>query len=64
MATQSSILAWRILMDRGAWKATVYRVSKSWTWLTTMHACTGLISILLHLREAQEEDRDGGMAFL
>ena len=28
-ATQSNILAWRISMDRGAWQATVYRVTKS-----------------------------------
>ena len=28
MATHSSILAWRIPMDRGAWWATVLRVSK------------------------------------
>ena len=32
-ATQSSILAWRIPMDRGAWQATVHRVTKSWTQL-------------------------------
>ena len=31
MATHSSILAWRILMDRGAWRATVHGVAKSWT---------------------------------
>ena len=31
MTTHSSILAWRIPMDRGAWQATVHRVSKSWT---------------------------------
>jgi len=31
MATHTSILAWRIPMDRGAWKATVHRVAKSWT---------------------------------
>ena len=31
-ATHSSILAWRITMARGAWKATVYGVAKSWTW--------------------------------
>ena len=31
MATHSSILAWRILMDRGAWWATVHRVAKSQT---------------------------------
>ena len=29
MATHSSILAWRIPMDRGAWQATVYGVAKS-----------------------------------
>ena len=33
MATHSSILAWRIPMDRGAWQATVQRVTKSQTWL-------------------------------
>ena len=29
MATHSSILAWRIPMDRGAWRAAVYGVAKS-----------------------------------
>ena len=29
MATHSSILAWRIPMDRGAWQATVHGVLKS-----------------------------------
>ena len=29
MASHSSILAWRIPMDRGAWWATVHGVSKS-----------------------------------
>ena len=31
MEIHSSILAWRIPMDRGAWWATVYRVTKSQT---------------------------------
>ena len=31
MATHSSILAWRIPMNRGAWWATVHRVTKSQT---------------------------------
>ena len=31
MATHSSTLAWRILMDRGAWPATVLGVTKSRT---------------------------------
>ena len=34
LATHSSILAWRIPMDRGAWWATVHRVAKSWTGLS------------------------------
>ena len=36
-ATYSSILAWKIPMDRGAWHAAVHGVSKSWTWLATKH---------------------------
>ena len=31
MATPSSILVWRILMDREAWQATVHGVAKSQT---------------------------------
>ena len=31
MATHSSILAWKIPMDRGAWQATVDGVSKNQT---------------------------------
>ena len=34
MATYSSILAWRIPMDRGAWWATVHGVTKSQTRLS------------------------------
>ena len=34
MATHSSILAWRIPMDRGAWQATVYGVAKNRTRLS------------------------------
>ena len=33
-ATHSSILAWRIPMDREAWLATVHGVAKSRTWLS------------------------------
>ena len=29
MATHSSILAWRIRMDRGAWQATVHGVARA-----------------------------------
>ena len=34
MATHSSILAWKILMDRGAWWATFHGVAKSQTQLS------------------------------
>ena len=34
MATHSSILAWRIPMDRGIWRATVHGVTKSRTRLS------------------------------
>ena len=34
MATHSSILAWRISMDRGVWWAAVHGVTKSWTRLS------------------------------
>ena len=39
MATHSSLLAWRIPMDRAAWWATVHRVEKSRTGQVTEHAC-------------------------
>ena len=39
MAAHSSLLAWRILTDRGAWWATVQRVAKSQTqWSNEAHA--------------------------
>ena len=34
LATQSSILAWKIPVDRGAWRATVHGVTKSGTRLS------------------------------
>ena len=34
MATHSSILAWRVPMDRGAWWATVRGITKSQTFLS------------------------------
>ena len=30
MATHSSILVWRVPMDRGAWRATVHGVTQGW----------------------------------
>ena len=43
MATHSSVLAWRIPMDRGAWRATVHAVANSWIrlkFLAHMHIHT------------------------
>ena len=41
MATHSSILAWRIPMNRGAWWATVHsRIAKSWPRLTQLSTLT------------------------
>ena len=37
MATQSSILTWRIPMDRGVWWARVHGVAKSRTGLSDFH---------------------------
>ena len=39
MATRSSIFAWRIPTDRGAWEATVHGVAKSWTRLSDKGEC-------------------------
>ena len=45
-ATHSSILAWRIPMDRRAWQATVHRVSESWTKLKWLSRQAGIVSLL------------------
>ena len=48
MTTHSSILAWRIPMIRGAWRATVHGVSKNQTQLLS-DASTGCNPELLHM---------------
>ena len=40
LATHSSILAWRIPMDSGAWQATVYGVIENWTQLKRLSTHT------------------------
>ena len=40
MLTRSSILAWRIPVDRGAWWATVHGVAKRQTQLSNQHTHT------------------------
>ena len=42
VTTHSSILAWRISMDRGVWRVIVHRVAKSWARLNVcVHSGTG-----------------------
>ena len=49
MATHSSILAWRIPMDRGGWQATVYGVTKNQTQLSTaQHVTNPQLNIILN----------------
>ena len=43
MATQSSILTWSILMDRGAWQTAAHEVEKSWTRLNDKAQHYGLL---------------------
>ena len=45
MATHSSILAWRILMDRGAWRAALRVVAQSRTRLSNFHF-SSILSLL------------------
>ena len=45
MATQPSILAWKNPMDRGAWLATVLRITKSRTRLKWLSMYTQLIKV-------------------
>ena len=40
MATHSSILAWRIPMDRGVWQAAVHRVAEAGTAEAAEHTIT------------------------
>ena len=44
MATHSSILAWRIPMDRGAWRVTVHGVAESDTAEVTEHIHTHMLN--------------------
>ena len=56
MATHSSITAWRIPMDRGAWQATLYGVPKSWTRLSNsaQHLSASIILFKARLEKTLE----------
>ena len=46
MASHSSVLAWRILMDRGAWWATVHGVAKRWTRLKRLSIHVSMLFLM------------------
>ena len=71
MATHSSLLAWRIPMDRGAWRATVRVVTKESDTterlsththlfqnspLSLLFVCPSALQIIVHISEACSED--------
>ena len=49
MATPPQYFCLENAMDRGAWQATVHRVTQSWTWLST-HACMYTFCNVVSLR--------------
>ena len=60
IATHSSILAWRIPIDRWVWRATVSEVTKSWTQLSKHKADIRLNAIFYsHLDLEQTKDING-----
>ena len=50
MATHSSILSWRIFMDRGAWQATFHGVAKRQTRLSDFNVNVKLNNITFTLK--------------
>ena len=55
MATHSSILAWRIPMDRGAWQVAVHGVAKSWTQLINLHMYDICVCVCLFCKNVRSE---------
>ena len=60
LATHSSILVWRIPMDRGAWQAAAHSVAKSQTWLKRLSMQHALrIETLYRLMSVLDKDVQG-----
>ena len=57
MATKSSVLAWRIPMDRGAWWAPVQRVAKSQIWWSNLSLdllnCLTVVVLLISVTQSR-----------
>ena len=54
MATHSSILAWRILMDRGTWLATTHKFIKSQTRLSNKAHRKWIISVIRNMKSCYD----------
>ena len=57
METHSRFLAWRIPMDRGAWRVTAHRVAKSQTRLKRQHTHTHTHTMIVTVSVAYPPDR-------
>ena len=55
MATHSSILDWRIPMNRGAWQSTVHGVTKSQTSTSISIASLNMEDIITHCQPVVHE---------
>ena len=55
MAARFSILVGRLPMDRGAWQATVHRVTKSWTQLKQLSMYVGTQTIFKSLSSLRKK---------
>ena len=67
METHFSILDWRIPMDRGAWWATVYGITKSQTQLSDQHTHTQNILLLNSyciLASVMKNEKDNSFNFM
>ena len=56
MATHSSILAWRIPMDRGAWQATVHGVAKELDTTEQLNNKTAVCTTVNILKKESESE--------
>ena len=56
METHSRFLAWRIPMDRGAWRVTAHRVAKSQTRLKRQHTHTHTHTMIVTVSVAYPPD--------